>query len=467
MKNFVHKYLYAKLPIFLQNLLISIFGFGWKIRRLGGVFKKELENAIIKEKYSYAEWQFYQETQLKKLLLHCFDNVPFYKEKFRKYKISRENISNIKLDKLYTLPILEKDDLRVFGKTKLMSLRYDKKGEYFASSGSTGTPTSIYFSYKMHQNWSAIFEARIRNWAGLNVNMPRGMIGGRRVVMSGDSKGPFYRYNFVEKQTYFSAYHINLKNVSNYIDGMKRHSVQYMTGYAMSNYFLAKFIEESGLKAPKLKAVITSSEKLTSEMRATFERVYGCKTYDSYSGVEACGLITECEFGKLHVSPDVGILEVIKPNGEYALPGEIGELICTGLLNFDQPLVRYRIGDVVKLSKNQTCTCGRNMTIIEEIIGRNEDTVVGADGRLMVRFHGIFTDLSDIIEGQIIQEEIDVFKVNVVSTAELNNEIHSIITNRMISQLGEVKVLISRVNSIPRNSNGKFKAVISKVTFQK
>ena len=147
-----------------------------------------------------------------------------------------------------------------------MAENYDKNGDYYASSGSTGTPTSIYYSKKFHQNWSAAFEVRIRTWAGLSKRNPRGMIGGRRVVPKGDSTGPFYRYNAVEKQVYFSAYHISKKNAYVYLKGIKKYGVDYMTGYAMSNYFLARIFEENKIEAPKLKAVITSSEKLTPEM---------------------------------------------------------------------------------------------------------------------------------------------------------------------------------------------------------
>jgi phenylacetate-CoA ligase len=463
MKRFIQNYLYAKLPIFVQNILISVFGFVWRKRRFGGVFEKELKLARSREQFSVDEWIKFQESQLIKLLIHSYDTVPYYRERFEELEIHRDYLNKISLKDLVSLPILEKEHLRAFGRTKLMSTALDKNGEYFSSSGSTGTPTSIYFSVRMHQIWSAIFEARIRIWAGLTNRTPRGMIGGRRVVTGGNSMGPFYRYNYAEKQTYFSAYHINSTNVSDYIQGIEKNGVQYMTGYAMSNFFLAKFIEESGLKAPQLKAVVTSSEKLTEEMRATFNRVYGCKTYDSYSGVEACGLISECEYGKLHISPDAGILEVIKSNGEYAIPGETGELICTGLLNFDQPLIRYRIGDVVTLAKNQTCSCGRSMTIVEEIIGRFEDTVIGSDGRLMVRFHGIFVGLPNVVEGQIIQEDINMFHVNVVSTTELTEDTKLIIHKRMISQLGDVQIQICQMDSIPRNNNGKFKAVISKI----
>jgi phenylacetate-CoA ligase len=315
----------------------------------------------------------------------------------------------------------------------------------------------------MHQKWSAAFEARIRNWAGISRFDARGMIGGRRVVNDGKSNGPFYRYNFFEKQVYFSAYHIAASTVKDYLNGIQKYHVKYMTGYAMSNFFLARFIEEMDLKAPTLKAVITSSEKLTPEMRNTFKRVYDCKTYDSYSGVEACGLISECEQGSLHISPDVGIFEIIKEDGTACKPGETGEVVSTGLINYDQPLIRYRIGDLVRLSNKQNCMCGRNMPVIDEIIGRIEDTVIGKDGREIVRFHGVFIDLNSIIEGQIIQHELDEFEVKVVVSNELTQEQKNIIEKRMCSQLGEIKVTIHEVPFIPRNANGKFKSVISKI----
>jgi phenylacetate-CoA ligase len=201
----------------------------------------------------------------------------------------------------------------------------------------------------MHQKWSGAFECRIRNWANLSIKDGRGMIGGRRVVTQSDSNGPFYRYNYFEDQIYFSAYHISSNTTQDYVNAIEKYKPSYMTGYAMSNHILARFIEQNNLKVSPLKAVITSSEKLTMEMRDTFARVYGCKTYDSYSGVEACSLISECEFGKLHVSPDVGYIEFIKEDGSYANLGEYGEMVCTGFLNYDQPLIRYRIGDVAKI----------------------------------------------------------------------------------------------------------------------
>jgi phenylacetate-CoA ligase len=459
----IKEVIYSKLPVSIQNILISIYGYYWHKKRFGGVFTNELKNFVSRENNTFIQWEQYQTLELRKLLANAIKNVPFYKKSFEERGIAINQLENFELNDLNLIPILTKNDLREYGQTALMSNTLDKKGAFYSSSGSTGTPTKIYISEKTHQTWSAAFESRIRNWAGLSINNPRGMLGGRRVVTEGNARGPFYRYNFIEKQVYFSAYHINPINVSDYVNGMRKYQIDYMTGYAMSNFILARFIQEQGLNAPNLKAVITSSEKLTEEMRQTFLEVYGCKTYDSYSGVEACGLISECEYGKLHLSPDVGIIELLKENGEHAQPGEIGEAICTGLLNYDQPLIRYQIGDLLKLGINQHCKCGRQMPVIDEIIGRVEDTVIGTDGREMVRFHGIFINMPKIIEGQIIQHTLNEFEIVLVATTKLEQKEKDELLRRMQSQLGEISLTITETNQIPRNQNGKFKAVISYV----
>src|SRR5207248_10622280 len=120
-------------------------------------------------------------------------------KKYSQAGFSRADFENFNLEDLKKLPFLEKDELRQFGKNSLLSAKMDKKGEFFSSSGSTGTPTQVYFSPYTHQRWSAAFETRIRNWAGLYRFSYRGMIDGRRVVPQEDSPGPFYRYNIFEK----------------------------------------------------------------------------------------------------------------------------------------------------------------------------------------------------------------------------------------------------------------------------
>lgn len=458
----VFEKVYKNLPFQLQNLAISTYGYMWKRRRFGGIFHNALFHFKERESYSTEEWAAYQTTILRKLLVHAFQNVPFYNRKYQAAGFSVKDLANFKLNELSYLPFLEKDELRKFGKTDLISSKRNPKGAFFASSGSTGTPVNIYLSKKTHQAWTAGFETRIKNWAGVNKSMCRGMIGGRRVLSEGDAKPPYYRYNYSENMVYFSAYHISRHTAEDYVKGMIKHKVDFMMGYAMSNYFLANFINENQLKAPKMKAVLTSSEKLTDEMREAFRLAYGCESYDAWSGVEACALISECEQHSLHESPDIGIIEIITPEGKPVTSEGIGEAICTGLLNFDQPLIRYRCGDLLHVS-DKNCPCGRDMLTYKEIIGRIEDTVTGPDGRKMVRFHGIFINLPSVIQGQIIQHELNSFEIKVVCNGSLNPSDAQKMKQRMISQLGPVIVNISEVSEIPKGPNGKFKAVISKI----
>lgn len=454
--------LYQHLPVWLQNIAISVFGYAWQKRRFGGVFKEELKNFKQRESFTKQQWQEYQTQELRKVLVHAFETVPFYKEKYSKAGFTLKDFEKFELSDLSKLPFLEKDELREFGKTTLLSSQKATDGAYYSSSGSTGTPTSIYISKKMHQIWTAGYEIRVKNWAGVGKDFVRGMIGGRRIVSASDAKPPFYRYNFFEKMVYNSAYNISKENVPNYVEGMHKHKVEFMMGYAMSNFILARFINELGLKAPKMKAVITSSEKLTKEMREEFRKAYGCESFDTWSGVEACAQISECEQHTLHESPDIGIIEVLDDNLKPTTGNNLGEVICTSLINYDQPLIRYRCGDVLRPSEKE-CGCGREMRAFEEVVGRLEDIVIGPDGNEMVRFHGIFIELPNIVEGQVIQNTITDFEIKVVTIKPLSNQERETINKRMESQLGKINLQVNNVAEIPKGANGKFKAVISKV----
>jgi phenylacetate-CoA ligase len=461
MTNMLYK-IYKMSPIYLQNLLISGYGFIWYKKRFGGVFGKQIKEFKKREKYNIKQWDDYQTKQLRKLLVYAYKNVPFYKEKYSEYGFTLNDFESFEIKDLKKLPYLEKEDLRKYGTTTLLSNKKEK-GSFIASSGSTGTPTKIYFSKKFHQTWSAAYESRVRNWAGVNYKMARGMIGGRRIIPNAEAKAPFYRYNYFEKQTYFSAYHLSENTVKNYVEGLLKNKVEYLVGYAMSIYFWADFINKQNIKTPKLKAVLTSSEKLTKQMRKTIEEAFQCKVYDGYSGVEACGLISENQYGELLFSPDTGIMEILNNEGKDVAFGEVGEVVATGFLNYDQPLIRYRIGDRVKLSKNQMTKSGLEIPIIEEIEGRLEDVIIGEDGRKMVRFHSLFIDLKRLKLAQVIQHKIDKIEIKLITDSNFDIDIEKIITKRIKSQLGEINIYFTYVKNLPRTKNGKIKAVISKI----
>jgi phenylacetate-CoA ligase len=462
--SFVQDKIYPSMPVFIQNLMISAFGFQWQKRRFGGCYSDFLKEVKSREFYTSEQWDEYQTLELRKLLVHAYGHVKFYREKYEDAGFTETDLKNINLSDLKYIPFLEKDELRRFGTTTLLSDKLSG-GLFISSSGSSGTPTKIYLPRYFHQKFTALMEGRVRNWAGVSKDTPRGMIGGRRILPDSHFKMPYYRYNYFEKQTYFSAYHISPGTVGNYLKGIIDNTVEFMTGYAISNFLLAKLISEKGLVAPQLKAVITSSEKLTPEMRKTIEEVYRCKCYDSYSGCEECGLISETPEGTMVVSPDAGIMEFLNEDGSYSTAGETGEIVSTGLNNYDQPLIRYRIGDMARLSSDQSPVGGRYMVRVDEITGRIEDLIVCRDGRSMVRFHSLYLDIPGLKTGQLIQHDYERFTLNLLIDKQMykHASAEALLKKRLESQLGPTVINFNYPDKIATNSNGKIKAVISEL----
>jgi phenylacetate-CoA ligase len=276
-----------------------------------------------------------------------------------------------------------------------------------------------------------------------------------------DSAGPFYRYNVAEKQVYLSAFHLRPDTASCYVTAFRKHDVQWLTGYAVSSYLLARFILETGMERLQLKAVVTTSEGLTREMREVMERAYGCRIYEEYGTVENAVFASECEAGRLHVSPDVGIFEILGPNGSPSAPGEIGEVVATPFLREHHLFVRYRLGDLASWDSDR-CPCGRRMPVLKQVVGRIEDVVIGRDGRKLVRFHGIFTDQPNVKEGQVIQQSRDRLILRIVATAGFSDRDRQDLVARTERRLGPgMQVEVQEVSFIPRTKSGKFKAVVS------
>ena len=453
---------YAKSPVWLQQLGISAYGLVWKQRRYGGNFKQLLREFEARERYSLQEWEDDQTRRLRSLLLHAYRTVPYYRKLFRQQGIEEASLQSFALNDLPQLPLLEKNSIRSQPEDFISAAVNRKQLHSYLTSGTTGTPLEILSSSQTDRAVQAAYEARVRRWARLDYKMSRAMIGGRLVVPRANASPPFWRYNIFEKQLYMSAFHIAPANVPDYVSALNRFQPDYLVGYASAHFFLARMIDELGLHVHQPKAILTSSEKLTNEMRQQIEKVYRCEVFDGYSGVENCCLASECECHRMHMSPDVGIVEIVDESGAPASPGVPGEIVATGLLNFDQPLIRYRTGDMAVLSA-ESCACGRSMPVVDQIVGRLEDTVIAGDGRETVRFHGIFVGLPGVREGQIIQETISDFRIRLVVDQEFGNREMDIIRHRFQERLGQLKLVFELVNQIERTERGKFRAVISHV----
>src|SRR5262249_25392513 len=122
--------------------------------------------------------------------------------------------------------------------------------------------------------------------------------------------------------------------------------------------------------------ITTVAEVLTQEQRSRIEQAWNLSPFNLYGSTES-PLAAECEHHHgLHIFEDVIIPEVVDGSGNPVPPGEYGErLLITALFRRTQPLIRYEISDMIKLSP-EPCNCGRVFGLIEGIQGRVEEVLV-------------------------------------------------------------------------------------------
>ena len=449
---------YARSPLAIQNVMVSIYGAYWRWLRFGPGYEKYVEEFAERDRYSADDWQAWTTARLGQVLNTALSEVPHYREEW-----TREEKEAARACRLASLPILDKEPVRESPRRFVRDKKGVRRELVFHTSGSTGTPIAAIWTVQEYRAAKALREARSAQWAGTSFRFPRATFSGRMVEPKPESLGPFHRFNRAENQVYFSAFHLREQTAGQYVEALWRHSVEWLTGYAVSFFLLARFMIELGLEPPPLKAVVTTSEKLTSEMREIMQEAYRCPVFEEYSTVENAVFASECERGRLHVSPDSGIVEILRPDGTPCRPGEAGEVVATCLLRAHQPLIRFRLGDMAMWSDGP-CPCGRSMPILEEVVGRLEDVVTGPDGRQMVRFHGVFVGLPGVQCAQVRQEKVDLIRVLVIAGAGYGPPVEQDIRDRIHERLGNaVVVSVEQVEDIPRGARGKFEAVVSNV----
>jgi phenylacetate-CoA ligase len=459
--------IYRTSPLWLQKLGITAFGWYWAHRRLGADFERFSSEYQDRESYSRVRFRAYVEEQLRSQVQRAYREVPYYRDSFERNGIAEKAINQFTLEDLSSLPRLEKSALRANPQMLLTARAARHPPKYFETSGTTGTPLHIYWDSRVHQHNIAARAARSFHWAGVSYREPRAVLAGRMITDPSLGRPPFWRYNLWEKQLYLSSYNITLENIPDYVSALHRFRPVTLTGFPSSLYYLATLIEQSRLVAHRPRAVISTSEALQPHMREVIERVFQVRTFQEYGSVENCALATECEQGRLHVHPDFGFVELLNDDGTPALPGESGEIVATGFANVDQIFIRYRTGDIARWA-SEPCPCGRaNFPVLEELVGRQEDIIYLPNGRGMMRVDYAFKGLSGISVGQVVQETLNHLVINVVPSQQFTpNEMEAIV-QRIVSTYGlgrDVNIEVRLVENIPREKNGKFRPVISRVS---
>ena len=455
---------YGNSPIWMQNILVATAGLQLHLQRKGGNYKHYLH--LIKENQILTPdlIEQMQLRSLKQVISHSFDSVPFYQEWSRKNRITAADI-NCNND-IAVLPIIEKEDIRQNPKLYCSRHMLKKSGNFtLNTSGTTGKPLVIFCDKESRRRHFAYWE-RFCEWFGVGKNSWRATFCGRIAIPQKQKTPPFWRYDPVQRNVLFSSYHLSENNMPFYVKKLRQIKPDFLDGYPSSLAYIANYmLAQNEPPVTSLKAAFTSAETLLSCQRDVISRAFQVPVADQYGCTEMAVFISQCEHGSYHVNSDYSLLEVLNEKGAPASPGEWGEAICTVFVNRTMPLIRYRLGDLLRSPEPSCCPCGRPFPVTKEIIGRNDDMILTPDGRQVGRLDPAFKGVDHIRETQLIQTDINNLLVKLVATSKFSEIDKHKLLQKLKDFIGdEINIKLEFVSEIPRELNGKFRSVISRVS---
>jgi len=457
--------IYDKSPVFLQNCILTGVSAFLGRERYGGKYHSYREFLTKTQWDTKDELEAYQNEQLRKLIKHAYETVPYYQRIFKENRLQPSDIMTCA--DLPKLPVLTRRDIIEHSRELISTAIKPRQLIYGQTSGTTGSPLQVYYD-RATINISYAALDRQYQWAGCNLSRfgDRIAVGrGNLIVPLSKKKPPFWRQNYLHNQLLLSSFHLSRKNLPHYFDKLERFQPKVLDGYPSVLYILAKFLKNNSMKFP-LNAVITSSETLYDFQREVIEESFECKIFDYYTLAERVAFATECEKHEgHHLNSEYGITEIVDKDNLQLPNGKAGRLVGTSLHNFGMPMIRYVTNDMTAV-KQDPCSCGRGLPLMEDVATKAEDIITLEDGRLIppTVFEHPFKSLKSVEASQVIQKDYNSFYVKVIPNEAYNESDTEHIIHECKSRLGNnISVEVELVKELPRTKSGKQRFVISEV----
>jgi phenylacetate-CoA ligase len=311
--------------------------------------------------------------RLQHLIARVYKTVKPYRDKMEEKGVRPEHIKC--LNDLRKLPFTVKEDLRANYPFGLFTVPMDEVIRVHASSGTTGKPTVVGYTWKDIDLWANIM-ARALTCAGAHKgDMVHNAYG------YGLFTGGLGAHYGVEKMG-ATVIPVSGGNTKRQITIMKDFGSTVLLSTPSYALNLADAIDEMKVDRASLslRVGIFGAEPWSENMREEVERKLNLKAVDIYglSEVMGPGVAMEClrTTRGMHVFEDHFLPEIIDPDtGEVLPPGEQGELVFTTLTKEAFPVIRYRTKDISRLIYD-TCECGRTLVRMEKVTGRTDDMLI-------------------------------------------------------------------------------------------
>jgi phenylacetate-CoA ligase len=397
----------------------------------------------------------YQNERLRKLVIHAYDNVPFYRRSFDKVGLRPSDVYSV--HDLYKLPFLTKEQVRN-NIDDLRARNYpDHRFEPMFTGGTTGDPLTFYIERgKTAVNHFAFYLS---------------MMGRLQCRLT-------HRYLFVTQcneswktQAFgrilvLSPYSLRDENCKILFEKIRKISPQYIIAYPSAISLLGHLIMKKGDDLfSGLRAILCAGETLYEGQRNFLESTFRCKVFSYYNQCEQVVFAATCEnAAAYHVFPEYGVTELIGADGQLIThEGEKGEIVGTGFTNDIFPFIRYRTGDI-GVYTNHPCSCGRHYPLLKKIEGRVQESIISKTGDkfpMIGMYNAVAKSSNQVKEYQYFQREPGEIVLRVVRSNGFTDKDKHLIVQRLTRTLGPgFHISVEYVDSVKRTSAGKVQFLV-------
>jgi phenylacetate-CoA ligase len=146
---------------------------------------------------------------------------------------------------------------------------------------------------------------------------------------------------------------------------------------------LSRHIYETRQQVFQPGLIVLTYENPTSFHYRQIRRVFSCPTASSYGTTETGYVFMQCEEGKFHQNTEYCRVDFQPLKKEHGGP-DLGRILVTPFHNEWYHLVRFDVGDLVRLDTSGQCACGRHDGIILAATeGRSVNVTFTGAGRLV------------------------------------------------------------------------------------
>lgn len=441
-------------PVF-RNVLFPAYESGLRRRKtLHYLREYEQSQWLPPEKVEALQWQ-----KLQQLVRHCWEQVPYYRERWQPLGINAPEDIASPAD-YARLPVLKKPEIRA-NFDKLIARGQGGALLYKTTGGSTGEPLRFGYTRESYERRVSIMW-RGYGWSGARLGQRTAYLWGTPV---GAQRRKDRLYHAAFNRLMLNAFEMTEERMALYADAIDRYKPETIVAYVSPLVRLAEWMLANGRRINRPGRILGAAESLHGHQRKIIEQAFGCPAYNTYGCREFMLIAAECEHrGGLHVNADHLCVELGSPASAAGGDGP-RDVIVTDLHNHGMPLLRYANGDLATQGSGG-CTCGRGLPLLASVDGRKLDALLTPDGRYVPGEYIVYCFLSatGIKRYQVVQKRIDRFDILLVRDDRFDGSAIELVRRELTKVVGDSVILdFQFVDDIPLTPSGKLRVTISEL----